>query len=436
METPPATKEGRQVATGASTTISHVVRQNQLPQTWNDFKRALRSPEPFNPFAWLYRLIVAAASDLYHKTGCASFVHRYRLNIIWKPLVPIFAMALVVLVVFSYFASIRSLIQLRWCCQKEAEATCEYCNWMLLHDFLVIYLSFMILFHYTKTVFQSPGVALPHPAPEKWTAMQSQGGLLGWDAVLDEAAERKRVATYGDLNSPDAYSQSTNGSNTQISYLPSPDPSYCNKCRIIRPPRCHHCSSCQRCILEFDHHCIWMNQCCGLHNYRHFLLTLFFLMLTCWYGVAMLFWAFYEPLREQVQIHGWKWMYSHGTGFLDLPPPMKLLRMMFTTGLPVKMVIDIVYPLVLGVGAVIGSFLGIHLKQLSQAKTSLEYRMTLDQMQVSLFRKSKKPPPVNPFDQGWYKNLKQTLGPNLILIFLPISVRPPPPYLPNGSKER
>ena len=256
-----ASNDGRQQALAAPPTTVHNDRQSLLlPQTWNDFKRALRSPQPFNPFIWLYRLINAVVVDLYYKTGCASFVHRYQLNVVWKPVIPIFAMSLVLLVVFSYFASIRSLVQSRWCCQQEAEATCQYCHWMFLHDFIVIYLSFLILFHYAQTVFQSPGVALPHPAPEKWTAMQSQGGLLGWDAVLDEAAERKRVGLYGNMADLDVSSQPANSSNTQISYLPSPDPSFCNKCCITRPPRCHHCSSCQRCILQFDHHCVWMNQ--------------------------------------------------------------------------------------------------------------------------------------------------------------------------------
>ena len=31
--------------------------------------------------------------------------------------------------------------------------------------------------------------------------------------------------------------------------------SICRKCLIPKPPRTHHCSICNKCILKFDHHC-------------------------------------------------------------------------------------------------------------------------------------------------------------------------------------
>lgn len=30
---------------------------------------------------------------------------------------------------------------------------------------------------------------------------------------------------------------------------------YCLLCHVFKPDRCHHCSICNRCVLNMDHHC-------------------------------------------------------------------------------------------------------------------------------------------------------------------------------------
>jgi palmitoyltransferase len=54
---------------------------------------------------------------------------------------------------------------------------------------------------------------------------------------------------------------------------------YCLMCHVFKPERCHHCSSCNRCVLNMDHHCPWINNCVGFYNRKFFMLLLFYVIL-------------------------------------------------------------------------------------------------------------------------------------------------------------
>lgn len=88
---------------------------------------------------------------------------------------------------------------------------------------------------------------------------------------------------------------------------------FCDRCQLVKPDRCHHCSVCDKCVLKMDHHCPWVNNCVGFSNYKFFMLFLFYSLLYCVFITATdlwyfcLFWTpidtYLDPRLEEEEIH-------------------------------------------------------------------------------------------------------------------------------------
>ena len=51
---------------------------------------------------------------------------------------------------------------------------------------------------------------------------------------------------------------------------------FCDICRSYVQIKSRHCKLCGRCVEDFDHHCMWINNCIGKKNYLSFVFMITF----------------------------------------------------------------------------------------------------------------------------------------------------------------
>lgn len=113
-------------------------------------------------------------------------------------------------------------------------------------------------------------------------------------------------------------------SGSSVEYLFQANPSdeqflqFCQICSSFKAPRSHHCRKCGRlemskptavssflhssiffifrCVLKMDHHCPWINTCCGHRNQPNFIKFLFWAVIGCIHATFILAPSIYRGL--------------------------------------------------------------------------------------------------------------------------------------------
>ncbi|XP_008183297.1 palmitoyltransferase ZDHHC15 isoform X3 [Acyrthosiphon pisum] len=159
--------------------------------------------------------------------------------------------------------------------------------------YLLVYHIILVLFlwSYFKTIFTEPSGAPPNfRLPEEVFEEFNRNpiDLSRQSAILRDFAENLPIMTF---------------TNTNEHFFS--DIRFCDKCKIVKPDRSHHCSVCRKCVLKMDHHCPWVNNCVSYSNYKYFILFLAYGLLMCIFVAAttieyvIKFWDITTDMRIQ-----------------------------------------------------------------------------------------------------------------------------------------
>ncbi|GMT33079.1 hypothetical protein PFISCL1PPCAC_24376, partial [Pristionchus fissidentatus] len=86
---------------------------------------------------------------------------------------------------------------------------------------------------------------------------------------------------------------------------------FCYSCFVNRPAGSKHCAICDKCVVNFDHHCPWLNACVTRRNHREFLLFVLSVGMTSIVFASSLIAFFTQYLRDHtfntlLYFHPWE----------------------------------------------------------------------------------------------------------------------------------
>ncbi|KAH9279919.1 putative palmitoyltransferase ZDHHC24 [Echinococcus granulosus] len=184
------------------------------------------------------------------------------------------------------------------------------------------------------------------------------------------------------------------------------DWSYCLRCETVRPPRAHHCSQCDVCVLRFDHHCTYLAQCVGHANMVYFIRLLFYLAFSCCLASI-----FNVPYALHLIYDGWSpWQW-----LLCMLNPVPFILMGWISASQFLFCLLTSFCVILGPTMFI-LFLH-HLRQILRNQTSVEVLISKVQIPTQIRYEEHDLRPLS-YDRGWRANLEQVMGKRWLLGFL------------------
>lgn len=173
---------------------------------------------------------------------------------------------------------------------------------------------------------------------------------------------------------------------------------YCQKCQVHKPPRAHHCSVCNRCVLRMDHHCPWTGKCVGHGNYRSFFLLLIYGTMALWHAIGLLTAHAIHMLRaialdKVVRTGPNARVVEHGSA-----------------GMWYNIILEgVAFSVSVPAGFAMLSLLWFHLKMVATNKTTIEWREGVT-AQVAAPAAPGRRRSDHPYDLGLCNNLREILG--------------------------
>ncbi|KDR68556.1 hypothetical protein GALMADRAFT_78342 [Galerina marginata CBS 339.88] len=174
----------------------------------------------------------------------------------------------------------------------------------------------------------------------------------------------------------------------------------CQRCNKTRPERAHHCRICNRCVLKYDHHCpVWINQCVGLHNERHFVLFMAYLVVATFCFCLSGYQMFFDSIGVTYKV------WAHNV-------PEIMFAMMFILCIVLCFAVAVM--------------LSYHLYGVSWAETSVEAQ---DHEEYRKKAKERNEDFVNSYDLGKTQNMKfffniGETGYSIMTLFVPLRINP------------